>query len=62
MGQKDYADEILFQLDKEIELKGQKMIHKIKGDVQDFLISLQGEVTDTTTSIRENVKELRGMK
>jgi len=62
LGAKDYADEILSQLDKEIELKGQKMLHEIKGDVQDFLISLQGEVTDTTTSIRENVKELRGMK
>jgi len=62
LGAKDYADEILSQLDKEIELKGQKMLHKIKGDVQDFLISLQEEVTDTTTSIRENVKELRSMK
>jgi len=41
LGAKDYADEILSQLDKEIELKGQKMIHKIKGDVQEFLISLQ---------------------
>ena len=62
LGAKDYADEILSQLDKEIELKGQKMIHEIKSDVQDFLILMQGEVTNTTTSIRENVKELRGMK
>lgn len=62
LGAKDYADEILSQLDKEIELKGQKMLHMIKGDVQDFLISLQEEVTNTTTSIRENVKELRSMK
>ena len=62
LGAKDYADEILSQLDKQIELKGQQMLHKIKDDVQAFLISLQGEVTDTTTSIRENVKELRGMK
>ncbi|MBX4259077.1 ATPase [Clostridium estertheticum] len=62
LGAKDYADEILSQLDKEIELKGQKMLHEIKGDVQDFLILMQGEVTNTTTSIRENVKELRGMK
>ena len=62
LGAKDYADEILSQLDKEIELKGQKMLHEIKSDVQDFLILMQGEVTNTTTSIRENVKELRGMK
>ncbi|MBU3153838.1 ATPase [Clostridium estertheticum] len=62
LGAKDYADEILSQLDKEIELKGQKMLHEIKGDVQDFLILMQGEVTNTTTSIRENVKELRSMK
>ncbi|MBU3160555.1 ATPase [Clostridium frigoris] len=62
LGAKDYADEILSQLDKEIELKGQKMLHEIKGDVQDFLILMQEEVTNTTTSIRENVKELRGMK
>jgi len=62
LGAKDYADEILSQLDKEIELKGQQMLHKIKSDVQTFLISLQEEVCDTTTSIRENVKELRSMK
>lgn len=62
LGAKDYADEILSQLDKEIDLKGQQMLHKIKSDVQTFLISLQEEVTATTTSIRENVKELRSMK
>lgn len=62
LGAKDYADEILSQLDKEIETKGQLMLHKIKDDVQSFLIDLQGEVTDTTASIRENVKELRSMK
>jgi vacuolar-type H+-ATPase subunit H len=62
LGAKDYADEILSQLDKEIEAKGKLMLHKIKDDVQSFLIDLQGEVTDTTSSIRENVKELRSMK
>lgn len=62
LGAKDYADEILSQLDKEIELKGQQMLHKIKADVQTFLIAMQEEVTNTTTSIRENVKELRSMK
>ncbi len=62
LGAKDYADEILSQLDREIELKGQKMLHNIKDDVQEFLISLQGQITDTTTSIRDNVKELRSMK
>jgi len=62
LGAKDYADEILSQLDKEIDLKGQQMLHKIKSDVQTFLIELQDEVTNTTSSIRENVKELRSMK
>ena len=62
LGAKVYADEILSQLDKEIDLKGQQMLHKIKSDVQTFLIALQDEVTSTTTSIRENVKELRSMK
>ncbi len=62
LGAKDYADEILSQLDKEIESKGNQMLHSIKDDVQIFLTSLQEEVTDTTTSIRENVKELRSMK
>lgn len=62
LGAKDYADEILSQLDKEIEEKGQQMVHNIKEDVQEFLISMQGQVTGTTTSIRENVKELRSMK
>ena len=55
LGAKDYADEILSQLDKEIELKGQKMIHEIKSDVQDFLILMQGEVTNTTKIGRAHV-------
>jgi vacuolar-type H+-ATPase subunit H len=62
LGAKGYADEVLCQLDKEIELRGQQMLHKVKDDVQEFLITLQGQFTDTTDSIRENVKELRDMK
>lgn len=62
LGARDYADEILSQLDKEVEAKGQQMVLKLKEDVQEFLISLQGEVTGTTDLIRENIKELRNMK
>ena len=62
LGAKNYADEILSELDKEIESKGQQMLHKVKDDVQEFLIALQEQFTDTTDSIRENVKELRDMK
>ena len=62
LGARDYADEILCQLEKEINEKGQAMMLNIKKQVEEFMVSLSDEVTSDLDVIRENIKELRGMK
>jgi vacuolar-type H+-ATPase subunit H len=62
LGARDYADEILCQLEKEISEKGQVMLANIKKQVENFVVSLSNEVTSDLDTIRENIKELRGMK
>ncbi|MCM0648713.1 ATPase [Clostridium swellfunianum] len=62
LGARDYADEILCQLEKEINEKGQVMIVNIKKQVENFIVSLTDEVSGDLDTIRENIKELRGMK
>jgi cell division septum initiation protein DivIVA len=62
LGARDYADEILCQLEKQINERGQGMVTNIKKHVEEFVISLGTEVTIDLDTIRENIKELRGMK
>jgi cell division septum initiation protein DivIVA len=62
LGARDYADEILCQLDKELELKVQQMVQALKVDVDQFIQNVVGEISSTSNDIRENVKELRNMK
>lgn len=62
LGARDYADEILCQLDKEMEQKLHNMVQAMKEDMDKFVQSLAKDVSDTTVGIRENIKELRNMK
>lgn len=62
LGARDYADEILCQLEKQINERGQNMVTNIKKHVEEFVVSLGIEVTTDLDTIRENIKELRGMK
>lgn len=62
LGARDYADEILSQLEKEIESKGHEMVLSVKDEVEKFVLSLNSQVVDATDTIRNNVKELRGIK
>jgi cell division septum initiation protein DivIVA len=62
LGARDYADEILCQLEKEINEKGQTMLENIKKQLENFVVSLSDEVTSDLDTIRDNIKELRGMK
>ena len=43
LGARDYADEILKQLDKEIDDKGQAMVQQVKAEVEEFITNLQLE-------------------
>lgn len=62
LGARDYADNILSQLDKEIQEKRQLMMNDIKKDVEQFIETLTEDLSDTSATIRENIKELRNIK
>lgn len=62
IGARNYADEILTQLEREISEKGQVMINNIKKEVEDFVQGLTNQVSTDIETIRENIKELRNMK
>lgn len=59
---RDYADEILCQLEKEINEQGQTMVLNVKKQVEQFVESLGSQVTTDLDTIRNNIKELRGIK
>ncbi|MBU5590856.1 ATPase [Clostridium sp. MSJ-4] len=62
LGARDYADEVLCQLDKEMEEKTKDMMTNIKRDVEEFMKALSEDLSETSSTIRENIKELRNIK
>lgn len=62
LGARDYADEILNQLDREVANKSNVMLTNIKSELQEFITNLESSLDLKTDSIRENIKELRDMK
>jgi hypothetical protein len=62
LGARNYADEILTQLEKQITDRGNIMISSVKTQVGDFIQGLTEEVNSDLVTIRDNIKELRGMK
>lgn len=59
LGARDYADEVLSELDREINSKGNMLIENIKNQAEDFFNQLDTKVTNSSAEIRENIKELR---
>ena len=62
LGARDYADEILCQLEKELETKGEVMVLAMKDNLDKFVESIIEDVKGTTETMRENIKELRNMR
>lgn len=62
LGARDYADEIISQLEKQVELKTNELLNQVKTNVEKFAEELTTDLNTTSTSIRENIKELREMK
>jgi len=62
LGARDYADEILCQLEKELESKTQEIINSIKVNVEKMAVDLTEDISTTAEDIRENIKELRAIK
>lgn len=59
LGARDYADEVLSELDREINSKGNILIENVKNQAEDFFQQLESKVTNSSAEIRENIKELR---
>lgn len=62
LGARDYADEILSQLDQEIDSKAEAMVIGIRNEMDKFIKCFADNIKGTTGTIRENIKELRNMK
>lgn len=62
LGARDYADEILSEVQTEIDTKGKAMVENVQKEVESFVQSLSEEVASTSNTIRGNIKELRDMK
>ncbi len=62
LGARDYADEVLTQLEKEIDARGNEMVHGLAQEVENFISVLEKGVSNTASTIRNNIKELRNMK
>ncbi|CAB1243657.1 ATPase [Clostridium sp. MT-14] len=62
LGARDYADEMLSQLDNEITDKSNELLTNLKLEFQKLLNDVEGNIDLKTSSIRANIKELRDMK
>lgn len=59
LGARDYADEVISQLDAEVTDKTQQLITRMENNLNAFLDEIQRTVEQTTGVVRENIKELR---
>lgn len=62
LGSRDYSDEILTQLDKEIENQKINLIKSLQSSFESMAQDLDSTLTGACDVIKENVKELRSMK
>ncbi|MCE5220432.1 MAG: ATPase [Clostridium sp.] len=62
LGSRDYSDEILTQLDKEIEDQKIKLIKGLQDSFESVAKDIDTSLAAACNVIRDNVKELRSMK
>ncbi len=62
MAAKDYADALLSELEKEIQLSSNDAMVNLKKSMEDFVVGYRASVDKTTQEVRENIQELRNMK
>lgn len=62
LGSRDYSDEILTQLDKEIEDQKMKLIKSLQDSFESVAKDIDSNLSNACDVIKDNVKELRGMK
>jgi len=62
LGSRDYSDEILTQLDKEIEEQKSKLIKSLQDSFESAAKDIDLNLSNACDEIKDNVKELRDMK
>ena len=62
LGSRDYSDEILTQLDKELEEHKIKLIKNLQESFELVAKEIDTNLTGTCDVIKDNIKELRSMK
>ena len=62
LGSRDYSDEILTQLDKEIEDQKVRLIKNLQDSFESAAKEIDSNLSNACEVIKDNVKELRGMK
>lgn len=62
LGSRDYSDEILTQLDKELEEHKVKLIKSLQESFEVVAKEIDTNLSGTCDTIKDNIKELRSMK
>lgn len=62
LGSRDYSDEILTELEKEIVNKKAELIKSLQDSFEQAARDIDKNLAATSSTIRENIKELREMK
>lgn len=62
LGSRDYSDEILTQLDKEIEDQKVRLIKNLQDSFESAAKEIDSNLSNACEVIKDNVKELRSMK
>lgn len=60
LGSREYADEVLSQLENEITNKRELFLDNMKNNMEKFAMDFTEDLDKTTYEIRGNIKELRG--
>lgn len=61
IGSREYANEILSELDRELEKKRMELIQSMQGSFELVAKEIDVSMSDASTTIKENISELRSM-
>ncbi|MGG7176027.1 ATPase [Clostridium paraputrificum] len=62
LGSRDYSDEILTELDRELEAKKVELIKALQVSFESVAGEIDKDLTGISSTIKDNIKELRDMK
>lgn len=62
LGARDYASEVLNQLDKELAERRNQFFSNLKQEIEQLVVDLESTIDLNIGTIKQNIKELRDMK